>query len=226
MKRIFYIVLALFVFACAQTFAEGIFEPYVPAKNEIIFNEATYDIDVIDPVAATNWRGINYPGLRGTNQLIVYSSAFGDRTGTNEFGTEAVIEGNIVTSLSGADSLIPANGFVISGHGRAKKWINENVIVGSKIYIDTENKKITSYITSASFLYSAQERIKEVQDMMAYYIMHSQNYNTRKTEINLNKARDYVEKAQNNAEDSQKYSSKAIEYADLQYPCPRIFSRA
>ena len=214
MKRIFYIVLALFVFACAQTFAEGIFEPYVPAKNEIIFNEATYDIDVIDPVAATNWRGINYPGLRGTNQLIVYSSAFGDRTGTNEFGTEAVIEGNIVTSLSGADSLIPANGFVISGHGRAKKWINENVIVGSKIYIDTENKKITSYITSASFLYSAQERIKEVQDMMAYYIMHSQNYNTRKTELNLNKARDYVEKAQNNAEDSQKYSSKAIEYAD------------
>ena len=214
MKRSFLIILILLVFGCIQAFAAGIYEPYEPARNEIIFNQSTHDIDVIDPVASTNWKGMNYPGLRGANQLIIYSSAFGERTNTNEFGTEAIVEGNTVTSLSGADSLIPANGLVISGHGSAKKWINENIIVGSKIYIDTENKKITSYITSSSFLFGAQERIKEVQDMMAYYIMNSQNYNTRKTEANLNKARDYVEKAQNNTADSQKYSSKAIEYAN------------
>ena len=68
------------------------------------------------------------------------------RTNTNEFGTEAIVVGNTVTSLSGADSLIPANGFVISGHGQAKKWINENIMIGSKIYLDIENKIITSYV--------------------------------------------------------------------------------
>ena len=52
--------------------------------------------------------------------------------------------GDTVVSLSGADSLIPANGFVISGHGNAKKWINENIMVGSKIHLDLENKIMES----------------------------------------------------------------------------------
>ena len=152
--------------------------------------------------------------MRGANQLIVYSSSFGYRTNTNEFGTEAIVIGDTVTSLSGADSLIPANGLVISGHGSAKKWINENVVVGSKIYIDLENKTITSYITSETFLYGAQVRIQEVQDMLAYYSQMSTNYNTKRVEIILDKARDYVDKAQKESEDSQKYSTKAIEYAN------------
>ncbi len=80
-----------------------------------------FRIDVVDPVASTNWKGLNYPGLRGANQLVIYSPSFGMRTNTNEFGTEAIVVGDTVVSLSGADSLIPANGFVISGHGSAKK---------------------------------------------------------------------------------------------------------
>ena len=119
-----------------------------------------------------------------------------------------------VTSLSGADSLIPANGFVISGHGAAKKWINENIMVGAKISIDVEKKTITAYITSETFLYSAKEKVREVQTMMAYYVQNSNCYNQRKTEQNLNKAKDMINKAQRNGEDSQKYSSRAIEYAN------------
>ena len=215
MKRFLYIVflmLAMCSFGCA--FAENIFEPYSLAQNEILFSESTYTIDVIDPVASTNSKGANYPGLRGANQLVVYSPSFGLRTNTNEFGTEAIIVGDTVSSLSGADSLIPADGLVISGHGRAKKWINENIMVGSKIYIDAENKKITSYVTSETFLYAAKERIKEVQDMMAYYCRNCQGYSSKRTEANLNKAQDYVYKAQRDCEESQKYSSKAIEYAN------------
>ncbi len=34
--------------------------------------------------------------------MVVYTPAFGMRTGTNEFGTEALVEGNIVTTISGA----------------------------------------------------------------------------------------------------------------------------
>lgn len=214
MKRSLLFLFCILTFLCECVFAQDVYAPYVPAQNEVIFNQSMFRVDVIDPVASTNWKGINYPGLRGSNQLVIYTPAFGYRTNTNEFGTEAIVVGDTVTSLSGADSLIPANGFVISGHGSAKKWINENIMVGAKISIDVEKKTITSYITSETFLYSAKEKVREVQTMMAYYVQNSNCYNQRKTEQNLNKAKDLINKAQRNGEDSQKYSSRAIEYAN------------
>ena len=213
MTRKLFSLIIIFFISCIGVFAHNAYLPYEPTTNEVIFNQAMYKIDVVDPVASTNWRGINYPGLRGANQLVIYTPEFGMRTNTNEFGTEAIVVGNTVTSLSGADSIIPANGFVISGHGKAKKWINENIMVGSKISLDIEKNIIYSYMTSDTFLFSAKEKISEVQQMMLYYMQTSYNYNPRRTEHNINKAKDYIFKAQRNTEDSQKYSSKAIEYA-------------
>ncbi len=211
--RSIFSILVLFVF-CTNVMAQDTYEPFVPKENEVIFNQSTYPIDAIDPQASTNRVGASYPGLRGANQLVVYTPAFGYRTNTNEFGTEAVITGDTVSSLSGADSLIPANGFVISGHGRAKKWINENVMVGSKIYIDLDKRLITSYITSDTFLYGAREKVKEVENMMFYY-NQDPSYSQRRTIQNLNKAKDYIERAQRDGNDSQKYASRAIELADM-----------
>ena len=216
MKRtLFLVVFILINFFCGQAFAQNVFSPYQLSQNEVLFNQSMFKIDVIDPLVSTNFKGMNYPGLRGANQLVIYSPRFGFRTGTNEFGTEAVIVDNTVVSLSGADSLIPANGYVISGHGVAKKWINENVMVGSKIYIDIENKIITSYVTSDTFLFAAKEKIREVQEMMAYYLQTCSNYSQKRTEQNINKAKDYIFKAQRDGENSQKYSSRAIDYANL-----------
>lgn len=200
-----------------NVFAQDVYSAYIPSENEVIFNQSTFYFDVIDPQTSNNTKGANYPGLRGANQLVIYTPAFGFRTNTNEFGTEAVITGDTVTSLSGADSLIPANGLVISGHGRAKKWINENVVVGSKISIDVEKGLITSYITSDTFLYGAREKIKEVENMMFYYSQNCPNYryNERRTEQSLNRAKDLIEKAQKNSEDSQRYATRAIELADV-----------
>lgn len=213
MRTLFIILLIMFL--GVPVFAADAFSPYVPAQNEVIFNQSMFKIDVVDPVASTNWKGINYPGLRGANQLVIYSPSFGFRTNTNEFGTEAIVVGDTVVSLSGADSLIPANGFVISGHGQAKKWINENIMVGSKISLDIDKKIITSYVTSDTFLFNAKEKIKEVQDMMAYYNQKYSNYSQKRTEQNISKAKDFISKAQRNTEDSQKFSTRAIDYANL-----------
>ena len=214
-SRVWLVIISLFLILCQAVSAQGLYSEYIPQNNEVIFNQSMYKIDVIDPQASTNTKGASYPGLRGANQLVVYTPAFGFRTNTNEFGTEAIVTGDTVTALSGADSLIPANGVVISGHGQAKKWINENVMVGAKIYINPEKKIITSYITSDTFLYSARERIKEVQNMMLYYTQNSANYNQKRTSQSLDKANDLIDKAVKNGENSQKYASKAIEYADL-----------
>ncbi len=214
-SRVWVLLISIFFLLCTGVFAQGVYSEYVPKNNEVIFNQSMYKVDVIDPRASTNWKGINYPGLRGSNQLVIYTPAFGYRTNTNEYGTEAVVTGDTVTSLSGADSLIPANGIVISGHGLAKKWINENIMVGAKISIDPNKKIITSYITSDTFLYTARERIKEVQNMLIYYTQNTANYNCKRTMQNIAKANDLIEKAAKNSEDSQKYASRAIEYADL-----------
>ena len=146
MKRAFFLILSLILLLTNSVFAEPFSSLYTPSENEVVFNQSTYKINVIDPIYSTNISGANYPGLRGANQLVIYTPTFGYRTNTNEFGTEAIVEGNTVVSLSGADSLIPVNGFVISGHGRAKQWINENIIVGSKISIDSEKNEISSYL--------------------------------------------------------------------------------
>ena len=212
LRSLLFIIISFIM--CVSVKAQDVYAPYVPAENEIIFNQSTYPISVVDPQASTNVSGANYPGLRGANQLVIYTPSFGFRTNTNEFGTEAIVTGDTVTSLSGADSLIPANGLVISGHGRAKKWINENVMVGSKIQIDLEKQIITSYITSDTFLYGAREKVKEVENMMFYYSQNGSTYNLRKTEQNLNRAKEYIFRAQKDSDDSQKYASKAIELAD------------
>ena len=63
-------------------------------------------------------------------------------------------------------------------------------------------------------MYSAREKVNEVENMMFYYTQDP-SVNQRRTIQNLNKAKDYIERAQRDSEDSQKYASRAIEYADM-----------
>jgi len=188
--------------------------PVITNKNEILFSQKTYPINAIDPTVLTNSTASFYPGLRGANQMIIYTPAFGIRTNTNEFGTESIVNGNLVTAESGADSIIPRDGVVISGHGAAKKWMNENLIVGSKIYVDAPNKNLTVYITSDSFLYGAREKIKEAYDITSFYSQSAYTTNSKKSIEYINKAQDYLNKAQRDPQNVQKYSSLAIEAAN------------
>ncbi len=194
--------------------AMAVFQPFEPNAKEIIFNQTTHKIDVIDPNYQNNAKSSRFPGMRGTNQLVIYTPEFGRRTNTNEFGTEALVIDGIVTQLSGANTIIPANGIVISGHGEAKRWINENIIVGAKVYINPINKTITSYITSDTFLFSAKLKLVEVQNIMNYYIKTTTKYDARKTITAINKSKENIAKAQRDSTNVQKYSGKAIEYAN------------
>lgn len=72
---------------------------------------------------------------RGTNELIVYTPAFGARTGTNRYGTEASVVGGKVTLLTvgAGDSIIPLTGFVLSGHGTAGTWLRAHAPKGASV---------------------------------------------------------------------------------------------
>ena len=206
-------ILNLFLFSLAAN-AQSAFTPYTLKSNEVLMNKDSYQIDLLDPTTATNKRNSHFPGFRGANQMAVYTQKFGIRTNTNEFGTEAIVVGNIVTEISGADSLIPENGLVISGHGRAKAWMNKNITIGTKIYIDKNTKTITAYTTSDSYIYSAQSQIKEVKYIVNKYIQSHSGYNADRTQEYIQEAEKYIDKAMKSRLYVKRYSELAIDSAN------------
>jgi len=181
--------------------------------DEIIYQENTRSVNAIDPKK----QGANnsyYPGLRGPNQLIIYTPAYGMRTGTNEFGTEAIVENNMVVSLNGADSLIPYNGFVISGHGSAKNWISKNIQIGSKVYIDYFNNSIKVFLTPESLVFAAKEKLKEVNGLVEYYKNIDILYNDKKAIENLENSKYLLRKAEKKPEKTQEYITEAMSSLD------------
>lgn len=191
-----------------------IYSPYELKKGEIVFNEASRKINAVNPTAFSNKSGSFFPGARGANQLVIYTSSYGVRTGTNEFGTEAIVDGNTVTELSGADSIVPQNGAIISGHGVAKNWITENVKVGTKVYIDNSTNTLNVYTTSESFLFEAAKKIDEAKTMVDYYKSKNSNYDGKVPNQHIKEAQDYLKKAERDTDNVKKYSQLAIESAN------------
>ena len=146
---------------------EEVFSAGVPIPEGIL-SESSFKISAIDPKLGVAKNGDFHPGGRGANQLVIYTHRNGARTGTNEFGAEAIVVNGTVVRISGADSIIPKGGYVISGHGKAKNWMNLNLTVGTKIHIDYKSMTITAYLTNDSFIYATKEKIKEIDQMMRY----------------------------------------------------------
>ena len=190
--------------------------------HPIINKESSFTITTIDPKLS----GANsyYPGQRGPNQLIIYTPSYSfARTGTNEFGSEAVVVDGIVCEINGADSLIPQNGFVVSGHGKAKKWINENLTIGSNVIIDLENYRIYSFTTAQSFTFNAKQKLKETEDIINYYSQNDSSYDAKTPKMYIKKCQTSLENAQKTItknsskeiEDMQKNAQNAIQYANF-----------
>ena len=195
-------------------YSSSVFKPYTLSTHEVQFSYTKNLINAIDPTPSSNRTASHLPGTRGTNQLVIYTPFYGTRTNTNEYGAEAIVVGNTVTELSGADSPIPADGLVISGHGRAKNWINNNIKVGTKIYIDLDKKLVYTYTTSESYIFESQKKITEAEQMIAYYRENYTDYNWKVPTSYIDDAKNYLKKARKNPEHVQKYSKLAIEAAN------------
>lgn len=219
-KLLFIIIASMFicnlkVFANSSELQNGnIFEPYTLKKGEILFNQSKRVVDAVNPTPYSNKTGSYFPGARGADQLVIYTKDYGERTHTNEFGTEAIITGNTVTDLSGADSFIPKKGAVISGHGRGKTWITSNITVGTKVYYDEINHVITVFTTSESYIFEAQNKIDEAKNMVNYYKNVNPNYDWNAPLSYIKDAENYLKKVERHADEAQKYSQLAIKSAN------------
>ncbi|MGZ8742413.1 MAG: PKD domain-containing protein [Nocardioides sp.] len=70
--------------------------------------------------------------FRGTDFLVKYTPAYGSSTRTNRYGFEAkVVDGIVKKVTDGVGNMaIPANGFVLSGHGTSRSWLRTYAKVG------------------------------------------------------------------------------------------------
>lgn len=185
------------------------------SKNDRIISQSSIKISAIYPNdldKVTN----NFPGYRGANQLVIYKIDFGATTNTNEFGKEAVVENGVVTKLTGANSFIPKNGFVISGHGNAKKWISANLKIGTRVEI--ANDYLKAYTTIDSYRYFAKHKIAQVEDIL---ISTKSDYADRDDKLiysYLKKAKQQYKKSQKDNSDASLCCAKeAIENATMAY---------
>ncbi|OGI04486.1 MAG: hypothetical protein A2Y25_06010 [Candidatus Melainabacteria bacterium GWF2_37_15] len=197
----------------------------VLAEDNQFTRISTYQISAVNPTPLSNKPGIQFPGYRGANQLIIYTPEYGSYTGTNEFGREAAVRNGRVFGFNGANSFIPVDGYIISGHGRAKTWINQNLIEGAFVKIDPARKVIESVITPESYLYKAEHRLNEVQKVILHYKRNlpgyeytsAQNYYTSSLG-NFQNAKYYLsqgnyKQAMDEINSSLLFSQKAFYYA-------------
>lgn len=72
---------------------------------------------------------------RRADELILYQPSFDASTRTNQFGAEATVVGGMVTTVVDlrGNSPIPSDGFVLSGHGRARQWILQALQPGALV---------------------------------------------------------------------------------------------
>lgn len=141
----------------------------VLAENNKFTRISTYEVDAVDPTPAINAPGKIFPGYRGADQLIIYTPKFGSYTDTNEYGREASVVDGRVVAFNGANSFIPQNGFVISAHGKAKKWLNQSIMEGAFVSVDYAARTIKSEINPESYLFKARHKLNEVQKIIIHY---------------------------------------------------------
>lgn len=126
--------------------------------------ELTKVADAIDPTRESNPGGAIYDGFRGPDQLIVYTPQYPKATtGTNIYGTEIVVVDGYIVEKGGYNKEIPENGFVVSGHGVARDWLNQNTVVGAKIEFDRQSKEVKIIVDGDVYLRIAEIAYKEAE---------------------------------------------------------------
>jgi uncharacterized lipoprotein YddW (UPF0748 family) len=185
-------------------------------------SKSSTKINAINPTPETNPLGGYYPGFRGNNQLVIYTPEYGEYTGTNEYGKEAIVIEDKVFGFCGSNCYIPKNGFIVSGHGSAKKWINEKLMEGATVKIYPNTMTMESIITPESYAYKAGQRITEAKKLISEYKRTLPGYQSKISENYLrqatqkyNEARYALDKFQ--YEEGKDLSDLALKMAEMSF---------
>ncbi|MBN2058255.1 MAG: phosphodiester glycosidase family protein [Candidatus Saganbacteria bacterium] len=141
--------------------------------------------------------GVRYE-ITGINQnrdgkdVIMYTSAWGEKTGTAKNGFELVVSKGRVIQLGLGDSTIPADGYVLSASGPGIEVLAENVKVGENI--DTRIKVVPYSTSPKRILQLVSGGPRLVKNGRIYVSKHEERFKTdiakgraARTAVGLNK---------------------------------------
>ena len=142
-------------------------------------------------------------GPRLADEIVVYENI--PSTGTNPYGMEAVVEDGVVVRVGSNDNAVPANGYVISGHGKGAEAVR-SLCAGAKAAFDREAGEIDIIIDDSSRIYGAKQKLEVVKQRFEKLVMSNQSF--------------YIDRAVSEIE----RASAAIEKGDVKRPKKRIIS--
>lgn len=105
----------------------------------MFIDKLSYNCQVSIAGATLFASGVN--AERGNNGLVIYNRYFDSKTGTNEFGKEFIVRGNVVSQVKTGNSVIPSDGLVISVHGTAKNTFSK-VRPGARVIINENTGRV------------------------------------------------------------------------------------
>jgi hypothetical protein len=105
----------------------------ITEDGQLLFDTMRLEADASTEAGVVTITGLNRE--RGADEIIVYRPAFGPTTRTNGFGAEVVVAGETVQSVSDGrgNAPIPPDGFVVSGHGRARQQLLAAFKAGDRV---------------------------------------------------------------------------------------------
>jgi hypothetical protein len=114
--------------------------------NTVKIGAAEFPLTAINPTSAA------FPGGRGRDELVAYTSPL-LVTVTNQWGVEAVVRDGCVAEVNdrqltaaAAGTPIPAGAYALSGHGAARDWILAHAAPGVRVDLVYTNQPASSVI--------------------------------------------------------------------------------
>ncbi len=172
------------------------------------------------PISGTNPKNVrDYPGGRGEHQLIIYTSEYNrPTTGTNQWGVEAIVKGNIVIKIGGNNSPIGKGEFILSGHGLARQFLLQHAKVGAKISLVDSSVTIT--FDAESFRIYSKIRLEEFRlkyEKIRPQLLESERELLRSALDSLNNFKFALATAENSLIDSLQYIEGMHLLNELEY---------
>ncbi len=130
-------------------------------------------------------------GPRLADEIVVYENI--PSTGTNPYGMEAVVEDGVVVSVGSNDNAVPANGYVISGHGKGAEAVR-SLCAGAKAAFDREAGEIDIIIDDSSRIYGAKQKLDVIKQRFEKLVMSGQSFYIDRAVSEIERASAAIEK--------------------------------
>ena len=111
---------------------------------------------------------------RGKDAAILYSPAWGEKTGTGNDGVELIISGSVVKGIRLGNSAIPQDGYVLSLSGPSTQFLSENIKMGDKLDVHIRIIPYSVSLKSIQHLISGGPRL--IKEGVVYISKHEEKF--------------------------------------------------